>query len=149
MSTDLDKLKELSAKPYAEQATAFMNVYWDRFFTEEKECEELWKWTQIFISLDKKKEKGCELNEFDAHRFLESINETLSVKDMREFLRSVDIDFNKMVSLTEYLVSKFKVKWKEYVSTPPGMDKKRMAELEAARTSVAAVTLTLTQNPNS
>eukprot|EP00954_Amorphochlora_amoebiformis_P018416 1326039-Amorphochlora_amoeboformis.AAC.1 len=53
--------------------------------------------------------KGCELNEFDAHRFLERIDETLSVKDMREFLRSVDIDFNKMVSLTEYLVSKYKV----------------------------------------
>ncbi|GAB5358175.1 hypothetical protein AAMO2058_000436200 [Amorphochlora amoebiformis] len=136
MATDMDKLKELSAKKYADQAVAFMNVYWDKFYKNEKAREELWTWTNIFIKLDKKKEKGCELNEFDAHRFLEQIDETLSVKDMREFLRSVDIDFNKMVSLTEYLVSKFKVDWKVYINTPIGMDEKRQKELQDARNAV-------------
>ncbi len=75
--------------------------------------------------------KGCELNEFDAHRFLEKINETLSVKDMRTFLKSVDIDFNKMVSLTEYLVSRFKVKWKELIEKPQDDEKSKKIREEA------------------
>mmetsp|Transcript_2829 Transcript_2829/g.5394 ORF Transcript_2829/g.5394 Transcript_2829/m.5394 type:complete len:306 (-) Transcript_2829:258-1175(-) len=134
---DMEKLKALSAKTYSEQAVWFMNCYWGDFFeNKEAKCEEIWKWTSIFIDLDKKGKKGCELNEFDAHRFLEKINETLSVKDMREFLRSVDIDFNKMVSLTEYLVSKYKVQWNVLVNKPQNTDKKAMQEREDAKAAV-------------
>ncbi len=131
--TDMAKLKALSAKPYKDQAVWFMNAYWDKFYKpDEKARETLWSWTQIFIQLDPKKKKGCELNEFDAHRFLERIGETLSVRDMREFLRSVDIDFNKMVSLTEYLVSKHKVDWKALIHAPQD-DAKGKAERAAAQ----------------
>ena len=135
---DLVLLKALSAKPYKEQAVWFMNGYWNEFFQADKKAREsLWNWTHLFIELDPKKKKGCELNEFDAHRFLERIGETLTVKYMREFLRSVDIDFNKMVSLTEYLVSKKKVKWKELIHKPQD-DAKAQAERKEAEMAIGA-----------
>lgn len=34
---------------------------------------------------------GCELTEFEAHRFLEQLDETQTVKEMRATLRDVDI----------------------------------------------------------
>ncbi len=48
------------------------------------------------------------MDEFQAHRFLESFGETLSVAAMRNALRDIDLDFNKKVSLIEYIVYKFK-----------------------------------------
>mmetsp|Transcript_8512 Transcript_8512/g.11705 ORF Transcript_8512/g.11705 Transcript_8512/m.11705 type:complete len:401 (-) Transcript_8512:146-1348(-) len=133
---DLEKLKALSAKPYKEQAIWFLNGYWNEIFkNDEKELENVYAWVKIHEEICPKKKKGCELNEFDAHRFLEMIGETLTVKDMRAFLRSVDIDFNKMVSLTEYLVSKYKVKWRELIHKPQD-DAKAMEERKAAQDAV-------------
>jgi hypothetical protein len=58
--------------------------------------------------LDKKGKDGNELDELQAHRFLESFGETLSVAEMRNALREIDLDFNKKVALIEYLVFKYK-----------------------------------------
>mmetsp|Transcript_28849 Transcript_28849/g.46863 ORF Transcript_28849/g.46863 Transcript_28849/m.46863 type:complete len:332 (-) Transcript_28849:260-1255(-) len=84
-------------------------------------CEMIWKYMNKFIELDlKKKKKGCELNEFDAHRFLENFGMTLSVKDMREKLREIDIDFNKHVSLTEFLIYKHEADVHKLVNASQG-----------------------------
>ncbi|GAB5354719.1 hypothetical protein AAMO2058_000143500 [Amorphochlora amoebiformis] len=108
-SKDLEKLKELSAKTYREQSIWFLNAYWAKLFeSDAKSCEKIWDYMNKFIELDvKKKGKGCELNEFDAHRFLEHFGLTLSVKEMREKLREIDIDFNKHVSITEFFIYSF------------------------------------------
>ena len=39
---------------------------------------------------------------------MESLGETLSVKQMRDALRDIDLDFNKKVALIEYIVYKYK-----------------------------------------
>lgn len=46
-----------------------------------------------------------------AHRLLEKIENTLSVKDMRKMLSEADIDFNKYVSLIEFLLYKYQADW--------------------------------------
>ncbi len=44
------------------------------------------------VELDESKgAAGTELNEMMAHRFLEKFNETLTVREMREVLRQIDI----------------------------------------------------------
>ena len=43
--------------------------------------------------------EGCELDEMTAHRFLENFEETLTVREMREVLREIDI-----VSLIEFVL---------------------------------------------
>ncbi len=41
-----------------------------------------------------------ELDEFEAHRFLEKRSETITVKDMRDALKEIDIDSNNRVRFT-------------------------------------------------
>jgi len=148
---DMNKLKELSAKTYREQAIWFLNAFWGpKFDGKEDECDMVWKYMNKFIDLDlKKKKKGCELNEFDAHRFLESFGMTLSVKEMREKLREIDIDFNKHVSLTEFLIYNYKADVHHLVTASQGekdMEKineaqrlleKAQADCETARDAAA------------
>jgi hypothetical protein len=43
---------------------------------------------------------GCELDEFQAHKFLESLGETLTVVALREKLRTIDLDCNGRSSIT-------------------------------------------------
>lgn len=45
-----------------------------------------------------------ELDELQAHMFLEARGETKTVKDMREELREIDIDNNNYVAFIEYLM---------------------------------------------
>jgi hypothetical protein len=38
----------------------------------DADAEQIWKWTAQFVELDhEKKAEGCDLDEFNAHRFLE------------------------------------------------------------------------------
>ncbi len=131
--TNMERLKQLSAKCYRDQAIWFLNAFYaDKFEGKDSECEMVWKYTNKMIELDlKKKKKGCELNEFDAHRFLEGFGMTLSVKDMREKLREIDIDFNKHVSLTEFLVYKYKADVTQLTTASQGeKDMKKINEAE-------------------
>merc|ERR1719361_1438513 len=61
--------------------------------------------------MDQKKRKGieekCDLDEMQAHRFLEELGETLTVKELRARLKKLDIDSNNRLALREYLVSKY------------------------------------------
>jgi hypothetical protein len=43
------------------------------------------------------------LDEFNAHRFLEKVQETRTVKELREQLKAIDLDFNKRMALLEYV----------------------------------------------
>jgi len=52
---------------------------------------------QLFGKLDEKcHADGCELDEFWSHKFLESLGETLTVIKLRETLREIDVDNNKV-----------------------------------------------------
>eukprot|EP00732_Lithocolla_globosa_P005619 Lithocolla_globosa_v1_NODE_5911_length_1164_cov_518.740307.p1 type:complete len:295 gc:universal NODE_5911_length_1164_cov_518.740307:98-982(+) len=105
--------KEFTDKNYAEQCQLFMNVYWDEL--NEMERDDIFGWCQKFIELDTdKKNAGSDLDEFSAHRFLEMNGKTLTVKELREYLKEVDMDFNKRMAMLEYLLYHFRADFAKY-----------------------------------
>lgn len=58
---------------------------------------------------------GNELDEIKAHKLLECFGITKTHLDLRNLLKTIDIDKNGKVSLVELLVMQFKVDWKELV----------------------------------
>ena len=122
------KFKELTSKNFTEQAKWFLNGFWDDV---SNDAEFIWKCVHLCHEISKNKAKGNELDEFEAHRFLEKLGETLSVAEMREKLRDIDIDFNKMMALTEYLIFKYKKSVKQVVESPQGDNKVEMNKAEA------------------
>ncbi|CAK9068533.1 Hypothetical protein SCF082_LOCUS34492, partial [Durusdinium trenchii] len=123
LEDDQRLLKELNSKTYKDQAIWFLNAFWKlgpAFGEDEDKTERVWEVYNMCVQLDSKGQDGNELNEFDAHRLLEKVDRALTVREMREVLREIDIDFNKSMSLTEYLVFKYNVNWRELVHAPQG-----------------------------
>jgi len=108
---------ELGAKKYEDQAKWFMNGFWNLI---QPDAEKIWGFAQKFISIDPKGKTGNELNEFEAHKFIESLGEPLTVVALRERLRQIDIDNNNKMSLIEYLIFKYKKTVQEVVTAPQG-----------------------------
>lgn len=76
-----------------------MNGFWqDGISSEAENIYQLWN-KFIIQDADKKKE-GCDLDEFESHKFLESLGETLTVVKLREELRQIDLDNNNRMSFT-------------------------------------------------
>lgn len=67
-----------------------------------------------------KKAAGNDLDEFNAHRFLEFWQETATVIRLRELLRELGLDRKKRMSLIEYLVVKYRVTIRELIARPQG-----------------------------
>ncbi len=130
--SDFDKLSDLFTRSYKDQAVWFLNAFWDEF--AGKEAENVWKFVHTFNELDlQKKEQGNELDELNAHRFLERFHETMTVLSMREKLRSTgaikEERGRKYVSITHYLLVKYNVDWHALVNAPQGSKE----ELEKAQ----------------
>jgi len=143
---DQEKLKKLCQKNYKGQCVWFMNAFWPLVSKEKDGPEQFWKYHTKCVDFDEKlKAEGCELDEFQAHRFLEFFHETLTVLSLREAIRAVGIQFAKLIPITHFFIIKYKVGWNELVNAPQGSDveiekaqalvdeaKKRVAELQAA-----------------
>lgn len=75
--------------------------------------------------------EGSTLDEMQAHRFLETIKETLTVQAMREKLRSTGAIAGQIrrVPLTHYLIMKYNVDWHDLVNAVLGdMEEIRKAQ---------------------
>uniref|UniRef100_A0A7S0XQV2 Calcium-regulated actin-bundling protein C-terminal domain-containing protein n=1 Tax=Chrysocystis fragilis TaxID=1411660 RepID=A0A7S0XQV2_9STRA len=111
---DREALTRLAKQPYDQQAKQFMNAYWVRkvgFDSDPGACEKIWGYTHKFIKLDKRNGKeGCELDEFEAHQFLEKEVGAMTVKDMRAALSEISsLDFSQKMSLVEFLLFHYKI----------------------------------------
>ena len=90
------------------------------------------------MSFDKGK-RGNELDEFEAHQFLEKCVGALTVHDMRSALKAIDIDFNRMMSLTEFLIFHYALQerdWVYLVNWAPGMSVAQRRLIEAAQAQI-------------
>jgi len=133
--TDNEKLRNLSLKNYKEQAVWFLNAFWNDF--GEREANNIWNWKHKFDELDiNKKAEGHELDELNAHRFLEQIQSTMTVRSMRDMLRDVGIDRVNYVSLVHYLIARYKVDWHHLVNASQGDNQE---EIEKAQRLLEAV----------
>jgi len=123
-----DDWKTLVAMTHTEQAIWFLNGFWNDV---EKDKELIWEYAHTFIEIECGKPKlygskkweekeGNDLNQFQSHQFLEKIGETLTVKKLQEELKKIDIDNNKRMCITEYLIYKYKKKGEETVNSPQG-----------------------------
>jgi hypothetical protein len=114
-------LADLSTKNYKEQAIWFLNAFWDDFAKDQ--AEKIWSYKHQMDQLDlEKKAEGNAVDELQAHRFLEKFQETLTVTEMRENLRSTGAISGtvKLVPLIHILIFKYKVDWKFLVTAPQG-----------------------------
>jgi hypothetical protein len=147
-------LKLLSQKKYVDQAQWFLNAYWEGaqnekgnlcFAENPEERERVWEYFQSCHKYDKKlAEDGNELDEYEAHMFLEKNMGALTVKKLREVLAEMDVDFNQKVSLTEFLIYHYKIDYNYLVNAVMNdeVSERLIAEakalVEAAQAALAA-----------
>ena len=121
---------QIVKKKYADQAVWFLNGFWEEV---QPHAEDVWKWAELFAELDQeKKAEGCELDEFWSHKFLERLGETMTVIEMREKFRTIDVDFNKRMSLIEFLAYRFKKTIQEVIDAPQGGNQEEINKAQAA-----------------
>jgi len=128
---DREKLKDLATRSYKAQAVWFLNAYWDTI--GEPNAEKIWTYVEKIVKFDLQKgAEGNEVDELQMHKFLENLQETLTVRDMRDLLRSKGAigDTFKMIALIHYLVYRYEVDFHELVNAPQGDNKE---ELEQAQ----------------
>merc|ERR1711974_417847 len=141
--SDLEKLHTLCAKTYKQQAVWFLNCFWQDF--AEKEAEIVWQYVDTNSTLDlENHEEGSGLDEMKAHVFLEKFDEALTVRAMREKLRSTgaigETERPKVVPLTHYLLYKYNVDWHKLVDeTRQGSNKEEMEKAEKMLQEVTAL----------
>merc|ERR1712137_963982 len=140
--SNLDKLHELCAKPYKQQAIWYLNCFWEQ--GADKEAELFWQYVLKNEELDLENHKeGSGLDELKAHMFLERFDETLTVREMRDKLRSTgaigESERPKTVPLTHYLLYKYNVDWNTLVDERrQGDNKEEMEKAEKMLQEVQA-----------
>merc|ERR1711991_285923 len=115
--------------PYGEQAVWFLNGFWNRGMEDEKEV--IFKVYEMFSELDDAAEQGCELDEHKAHRFLELLDNTMTVVAMRKKLREIDQDANGQMALLEYLVFRYGFSVEDTANAPQGDNSEELAKAKA------------------
>jgi len=126
---DIAKWEELSTKCFKDQAIWALNGFWDIL---EKDAELVWNWCQTLGELHQDKHAdGCDLDEFWSHKFLETLGETMTVIEMREKFRKIDADFNKRMSLIEYLMFRYNIEPHAMVTAPQGGDQEQINKAQA------------------
>jgi len=106
-----------------------LNAFWNTF--AEAEAQNIYDYVQRCQELDlENHNQGHELYEMMAHRFLELIKSTLTVREMREGLRSVGIEKVKYVPLTNFLIFKYKVDWHKLVNAAQGDNQEEVAQAQ-------------------
>jgi len=136
------RLAAICGKTYKEQAVWFLNCFWNEY--GEKDAELFWQYVQKNAELDlESHENGTSLDEMKAHVFLEKFDETLTVRDMRDKLRSTGAigpnERPKTVPLTHYLLYKYNADWRVLVDeSRQGSNKEEMAKAEKLVTEVQA-----------
>jgi len=129
---DKEKWEEISCKNFADQAVWCLNGFWDIL---EKDAELVWTWAHKMGELHEAKgADGCDLDEFWSHKFLETLGETMTVIAMRESFRKIDADFNKRMSLLEYIMFRYSIDPHSMCTAPQGGDAEK---IEAAQRMVA------------
>jgi len=112
----LDRFKELVAKSIDEQAKTFLRAFVGEFQGKFEQVLDLVEDFRKYVP----KGEG-QLDEHQAHIFLEKKGEAATVVEFREKMKEIDIDFNKRVSVIEYLLFKYKKSTKELFEAKPNL----------------------------
>lgn len=124
--TDQEKFLTLCNYPFAKQCIWFLNAYWVKveggpvvFKNNDEECELLFSYFKGMSEECPEKDKGHELDEFQAHKFLEKQGQTMTVVEMRAVMKEIDINFDRKVSMMEFLIYHYKMKGFDWIINSP------------------------------
>lgn len=123
-----DKFAEITAMSHTDQAIWFLNGFWDEL---KPEAEKVWGFVHAMIEIQTGQPKlygsrqppikeGCDIDEMQAHMFLEKMKETMTVVQLRKRLSALDLDNNKRMSLAEYMLDHFKKTPAQLCNAPQG-----------------------------
>jgi len=131
-NTDSEKLDDLCSRPHKDQGIWFLNAFWST--TGEKEAERVWQYVSKFNELDMEfHEEGSSLDEMNAHRFLESFGDAMTVVAMRSLLRKVGAIGEgrpKNFPLAHFLIAHFDCDWRVMVNTKMGENAEEVAKAQ-------------------
>eukprot|EP00026_Physarum_polycephalum_P005618 Phypoly_transcript_05653.p2 GENE.Phypoly_transcript_05653~~Phypoly_transcript_05653.p2 ORF type:complete len:257 (-),score=77.63 Phypoly_transcript_05653:1093-1863(-) len=111
----MPQFKELVTKTIDEQTKAFLRAFVVDF---QGKFEQVLDLAEDFRSYTTKGGDG-QLDEHQAHIFLEKKGEAATVVEFREKMKQIDLDFNKRVSVLEYLLYKYKKSVKDLFEAKP------------------------------
>eukprot|EP00211_Chloroparvula_japonica_P007796 CAMPEP_0119131118 /NCGR_PEP_ID=MMETSP1310-20130426/9491_1 /TAXON_ID=464262 /ORGANISM="Genus nov. species nov., Strain RCC2339" /LENGTH=314 /DNA_ID=CAMNT_0007121671 /DNA_START=57 /DNA_END=1001 /DNA_ORIENTATION=+ len=120
--------KDLVARPHRDQAIFFLNGFWG---VVKGNAEQIWEYTLKFEELAKSGSgSDHDLDEFFSHKFLEDVGEVKTVLQLRATLSELDVDKNKRMAISEYLLFKYGQNAKDLVTSPQG-DSDELAKAQA------------------
>mmetsp|Transcript_13916 Transcript_13916/g.41914 ORF Transcript_13916/g.41914 Transcript_13916/m.41914 type:complete len:380 (-) Transcript_13916:39-1178(-) len=131
-STDFEKLEYLCKRTFKAQAVWFLNATWNTI--GQQEAENLWNYVHKAQEIDiDHKEQGTHLDELQAHRLLESFDETMTVREMRTYLRQHGAigDRVKSVPLTHWWIAKYGEDWEKLVNASQGDNREEIEKAQA------------------
>lgn len=124
-----DQFRKVTATSINDQSTFFLRSFVGEFGGKFEEVLDL---AEEFKKYAPKEGVVRELEEDQAHLFLERRGETLTVRALRDHLREIDLDKNHKVSFIEYALWKFKKTITELFAEKPGNMQALLDQLEAA-----------------
>jgi len=145
---------EVTHKPYKQQAVFFLNAFWSEHKEKKKGFEsmpeQVWKFWQKFLEIDKNQweevnkkpwktggwTEGNSLDEFFSHKYLETLDKTLTAIAFRNEFRKIDVNFDKRMAMMEFLLFEYKQLVTELMKRPQGDNQE---EIMAAQRALEAV----------
>jgi hypothetical protein len=127
---DAAAFAEITALPHSQQGIWWLNGFWDE---AEAYAEKVWGMVHEMIEIQSGRPKlygssskasqvdeGSDLDEVQAHVFLEKRGETLTALALRKRLKDVDVDNNHKMALIEYLLAFYGKTPAEVIASPQG-----------------------------
>jgi len=125
------QFKELAKKNIDDQTKFFLTQFVLDFCGQFDEVLDIAEAFRKYVPKDQAKTAGS-VDELQAHLFLEKRDETLTVKELRDYLKQVHLGNHHPVAITEYLLWKYKKTAKELFEPVKGVDPALIAALEKA-----------------
>ncbi|KAJ3338923.1 hypothetical protein HDU93_008902 [Gonapodya sp. JEL0774] len=130
----MEKFKEVTAMCVDDQAKKFLRAFVLEFRGRFEEILDLTAQFTSFSDNAKSPHLVMDLNEFDAHRFLEKRDESMTVAQLRRtVMGEMDLDKNHRLSLIEFLLWKYQKPVALLFAKPPmTVSEDYLAQFEAA-----------------
>lgn len=138
-----ERFKEITRAVYQDQCIWYLNGFWPEGAADE--AEEVWDTFHKFVEQDRRKKKGNELNEVEAHHFLQSTGRTMTALELRNELRRIDVDANGQMAILEYLLFRFQRSVLACINNPQGGGEEENAKLKEAQERVQQLNEALAQ----
>jgi hypothetical protein len=115
-----------------------LNAFWETGLKDGQgfggQAETMWDFVGKASTIDNAKATGFAMDEMEAHRFLEAVDEAHTVLQMRSQLRKTgalsENERPKTVPLTHFLLFKYEVDWHKLVNAPQGDNSAQIAEAQ-------------------